>query len=88
MPRRILRGRVVSNKMDKTVVVLVERRVRDALYKKFVNKSKKYAAHDELNVCAEGDFVDIQECSPLSKRKTWRVIANLTQPDAKLAEAV
>ncbi len=75
MPRRILRGVVVSDKMDKTVTVKVERRIMHPLYKKFIRRSKKYAAHDEANACKEGDVVSIRECRPLSKRKTWEVIA-------------
>ncbi|MEQ8193537.1 MAG: 30S ribosomal protein S17 [Rhodospirillales bacterium] len=74
MPKRVLRGTVVSNKMDKTVIVMVERRVMHPLYKKFIRKSKKYAAHDADNRCQEGDTVNIQECRPLSKRKSWEVI--------------
>ncbi len=74
MPRRILRGVVVSDKMDKTVTVKVERRIMHPLYKKFIRRSKKYAAHDEVNACKEGDVVSIRECRPLSKRKTWEVI--------------
>lgn len=74
MPRRVLSGRVTSDKMDKTITVLVERRVMHPLYKKFIRRSKKYAAHDEENVCKEGDFVRIEECRPISKRKTWQVI--------------
>jgi len=74
MPKRVLRGLVVSDKMDKTVVVKVERRVMHPLYKKFIRKSKKYSAHDSENRCKEGETVDIQECRPISKRKTWEVI--------------
>ena len=74
MPKRVLTGRVVSDKMDKTVTVLVERRVMHPLYKKFIRRSKKYAAHDEANLCKEGDAVRIEECRPISKRKTWLVI--------------
>ncbi|MCH7864289.1 MAG: 30S ribosomal protein S17 [Proteobacteria bacterium] len=75
MPKRILRGVVVSDKMDKTVTVKVERRIMHPLYKKVIRRSKKYAAHDEANACKEGDVVSIRECRPLSKRKTWEVIA-------------
>nr|WP_298794118.1 30S ribosomal protein S17 [uncultured Acetobacter sp.] len=75
MPRRVLTGRVTSDKMDKTVTVLVERRVMHPLYKKFIRRSKKYAAHDEENVCKAGDMVRIIECTPISKRKTWAVVA-------------
>lgn len=74
MPRRVLVGRVTSDKMDKTITVLVERRIMHPLYKKFIRRSKKYAAHDENNVCKEGDAVRIEECRPLSKRKTWLLI--------------
>ena len=74
MPKRVLTGRVVSDKMDKTVTVLVERRVMHPLYKKFIRRSKKYAAHDEANLCKEGDVVRIEECRPISARKTWQVI--------------
>ena len=75
MPRRIMQGVVVSNKMDKSVVVNVERRTQHPLYKKFIRRSKKYVAHDENNSCKEGDVVQIQECRPISKRKNWEVIA-------------
>ncbi|GBR52771.1 30S ribosomal protein S17 [Neokomagataea thailandica NBRC 106555] len=74
MPRRVLTGRVTSDKMDKTVTVLVDRRVMHPLYKKFIRRSKKYAAHDEGNVCQIGDVVRIEECAPISKRKTWSVV--------------
>lgn len=73
MPRRVLTGRVTSDKMDKTVTVLVDRRVMHPLYKKFIRRSKKYAAHDEENTCKVGDTVRIIECPPISKRKTWLV---------------
>ena len=73
MPRRVLTGRVTSDKMDKTITVLVDRRVIHPLYKKFIRRSKKYAAHDELNECKVGDTVRIIECPPISKRKTWLV---------------
>ncbi len=74
MPRRVLTGRVTSDKMDKTVTVLVDRRIMHPLYKKFIRRSKKYAAHDEANECKAGDMVRIVECPPISKRKTWTVI--------------
>jgi small subunit ribosomal protein S17 len=74
MPRRVLTGRVTSDKMNKTVTVLVDRRVMHPLYKKFIRRSKNYAAHDEDNVCKVGDLVRIEECRPISKRKTWIVI--------------
>ena len=74
MPRRVLTGRVTSDKMDKTVTVLVARRIMHPLYKKFIRRSKKYAAHDEVNECKVGDTVRIDECRPISKRKTWIVV--------------
>jgi small subunit ribosomal protein S17 len=80
MPRRVLSGRVVSDKMDKTITVLVERRVIHPLYKKFIRRSKKYAAHDENNVCREGDAVRIEECRPISKRKTWLLVERNGEP--------
>ena len=70
---RQLTGRVVSDKMNKTVTVLVERRVTHPLYGKIVTRSKKYHAHDESNECKEGDLVTIEECRPLSRTKSWRV---------------
>ncbi len=72
--RKELIGAVVSNKMDKTVVVLVERRVRHPLYKKEIKKRKKFYAHDENNECRIGDIVRIMETRPLSKLKRWRVV--------------
>jgi len=74
MPKRVLTGRVTSDKMNKTVTVLVNRRVMHPIYKKFIRRSKKYAAHDEANLCKTGDTVRIEECRPISKRKTWMVI--------------
>ncbi len=75
MPKRVMQGVVVSDKMDKTVTVKVERRIKHPLYKKFINRSKKYAAHDENNTCKIGDTVSIRECKPISKRKKWEVLA-------------
>jgi small subunit ribosomal protein S17 len=74
MPRRVLEGKVVSDKCDKTVTVLVERRVKDPLYGKIIRRSAKYAAHDESNQWKVGDKVAIEECRPLSKSKKWRVV--------------
>ena len=74
MPKRILQGVVISDKMDKTVTVQVERRFKHTLYKKFIRRSKKYAAHDETNAVKVGDVVKIQECRPMSKRKKWEVV--------------
>jgi small subunit ribosomal protein S17 len=76
MPRRVLQGTVVSDKGDKTVTVLVERRVMHPVYKKYIKRSKKYAAHDETNRCKTGDVISIIECRPISKRKKWMVVEN------------
>lgn len=70
---RTLTGRVVSDKMDKTVTVLVERKVKHPLYGKVIRLSKKYHAHDENNELQVGDLVEIQESRPLSRTKTWNV---------------
>jgi small subunit ribosomal protein S17 len=88
MPKRVLTGRVTSDKMDKTVTVLVDRRVMHPLYKKFIRRSKNYAAHDEANVCKVGDTVRIEECPPISKRKAWLVVERNGQPLAASAAAV
>ena len=74
MPKRILTGTVVSDKADKTVVVKVERKVKHPLYGKIIRRSKKYHAHDEANVWKEGQIVRIEECAPISKLKSWRVV--------------
>ena len=74
MPRRVLQGTVVSDKMDKTVIVAVERRVMHPVYKKFIKRTKRYAAHDEANACKAGDIVRIRECRPMSKTKRWEVV--------------
>lgn len=66
-------GKVVSNKMNKSITVLVEGKVKHPIYGKFVNKSKKFVAHDEKDECNVGDTVRIMECRPLSKRKRWRL---------------
>lgn len=71
--RRALVGRVVSDKMQNTVTVLVERRVKHELYGKFITRSAKYHAHVEDGAAAQGDLVEIEECRPISKTKTWRV---------------
>ncbi|HEX2018699.1 MAG TPA: 30S ribosomal protein S17 [Aurantimonas sp.] len=76
MPKRILQGTVVSDKNEKTVVVLVERRFTHPLFKKTVRRSKKYKAHDENNQCKVGDMVSIQESRPISKDKSWVVVSN------------
>jgi small subunit ribosomal protein S17 len=71
---RILTGRVISNKMDKTITVLVERRVKHPIYGKFIKRSTKVRAHDSDNQCQVGDTVTVEQCRPLSKSKTWRLL--------------
>ncbi len=87
MPKRILTGSVVSDKTDKTVTVLVERRVKHPLYGKIIKRSKKYHAHDEANEYNEGDTVRIEETKPISKTKTWKVIDRVSASKGKAVEA-
>ena len=74
MPKRILTGKVTSNKSDKTITVIVERKIMHPMYKKFVTKSKKFSAHDSENRSNIGDIVNIRECTPISKNKRFEVI--------------
>ena len=76
MPKRILKGQVTSDRNDKTITVLVERRFTHPVLKKTIRKSKKYRAHDETNSFKIGDTVRIRECSPFSKSKRWEVLTN------------
>ena len=71
---RTMTGRVISNKMDKTVSVLVERMIKHPVYGKYIKRSTKLLAHDEQNQCQEGDMVTIASCRPISKRKTFRLV--------------
>ncbi len=71
---RTMTGRVVSNKMDKTISVLVERMIKHSVYGKYIKRSTKLLAHDEKNQCQEGDTVTITSCRPISKRKTFRLV--------------
>lgn len=77
MPKRVLTGNVVSDKGDKTVVVLVERKVKHPLYGKIIRRSKKYHAHDEGNEYREGETVRIEETAPISRLKTWKVVGRV-----------
>ncbi len=77
--KRTIVGRVVSNKMQKSVTVAIERLVRHPRYGKFIRRTTKVMAHDEANECREGDTVAIAECRPLSKRKSWRVVQIVTR---------
>ena len=76
---RTVEGRVVSNKMDKTVTVLVERQVKHALYGKYIKRSTKLHAHDADNACKEGDVVRVTAIAPMSKTKNWRVVEVITR---------
>lgn len=76
---RTVEGRVVSNKMDKTVTVLVERQVKHPLYGKYIKRSSKLHAHDADNACNEGDVVRVTEIAPMSKTKNWRVVEIVTR---------
>ena len=82
MPRKILKGKVVSAKNDKTVVVSVERSILHALYGKTIRRKKKYHAHDENNAFSEGDTVRIIESQPRSALKRWEVLTEQSQPKA------
>ncbi|MBB5209731.1 30S ribosomal protein S17 [Chiayiivirga flava] len=77
--KHTVEGRVVSNKMEKTVTVLVERQVKHGLYGKYIKRSTKLHAHDESNACKEGDVVRVTEIAPMSKTKNWRVVEILTR---------
>jgi small subunit ribosomal protein S17 len=72
--QRTVTGKVVSNKMDKTVSVSIERKVKHPLYGKYLRRSTKFMVHDEDNACNEGDVITIAECTPLSKNKSWRLV--------------
>lgn len=71
---RTLEGRVVSDKMDKSITVMVERKVKHPIYGKFIRRSTKVHAHDEANECGIGDLVVVEQCRPLSKSKAWRLV--------------
>jgi small subunit ribosomal protein S17 len=86
MPKRILQGVVVSDACDKTVIVRVERRVMHPVYKKYITRSKKYAAHDELNQIKAGATVRIEESRPISKRKRWIVLGDQAAAPAAAKE--
>ena len=78
---RTVVGRVVSDKMEKSAVVMVERKVRHPLYGKYMRRSTKLSIHDENNECRTGDTVSIQECRPISKNKSWRLVEVLERPE-------
>lgn len=76
-----LQGKVISSKMDKSIVVLVERKVRHPIYGKYIKRSSKIHAHDEGNICSEGDIVIIAETRPISKTKHWRLVNVVEKAD-------
>jgi len=86
--KKTMMGVVVSNKMDKTVVVKVERRFSHPVFKKVVKTTKKYKVHDEKNECLEGDFIRIQETRPLSKEKRWRLLGIISKDKSLMSEKV
>ena len=79
---RTATGKVVSDKMDKTVTVLVERQVKHPMYGKYLRRSTKFKVHDEENTCNEGDVVTIAECRPISKNKSWRLVEVVERANA------
>ena len=86
--KKPMTGVVVSNKMDKTVVIKVERRFSHPVFKKVVKTTKKYKVHDEKNECLEGDLVRIQETRPLSKEKRWRLLGIISRDKSLMSEKV
>ena len=80
--RRTATCKVISNKGDKSIIVLVERRVQHPIYGKIIKRSTKLMAHDEQNQCNEGDLVTVEECRPMSKRKTWTLVNVVEQAKA------
>ena len=84
--KKTMTGVVVSSKMDKTVVVKVERRFAHPVFKKVVKTTKKYKVHDERNECVEGDFIHIQESRPLSKEKRWRLLGVVAREKSLIIE--
>ncbi|PAJ72675.1 30S ribosomal protein S17 [Pseudoalteromonas sp. NBT06-2] len=76
---RTLQGRVVSNKMDKSIVVAIERQVKHPIYGKFIKRTTKLHAHDESNTCKEGNIVTIRECAPISKTKSWTLVSVVSE---------
>ena len=80
--KRTVTGKVVSDKMDKTVAVSIERKVKHPLYGKYLRRSTKFMVHDEDNACNEGDIITIAECQPLSKNKSWRLVEIVERANA------
>ena len=78
---RVVTGRVISNRMDKTATVLIERKVKHPVYGKYIRRSTKLHVHDENNACREGDLVTIQECRPYSRTKSWKLVEIVGRTD-------
>jgi small subunit ribosomal protein S17 len=79
--RRTITGRVISNRMDKTATVLIERRVKHPVYGKYIRRSSKLHVHDERNACEQGDTVTIEQCRPISRTKSWRLVEIIERGD-------
>ena len=86
--QRTITGKVVSSKMDKTISVSVERKVKHPMYGKYLRRTTKYMAHDEDNACNEGDVVTISECRPVSRNKSWRLVEIIERASAESLTAV
>jgi small subunit ribosomal protein S17 len=84
--QRMVTGRVTSDKMNKTITVQVERKVKHALYGKYISRRAKLHAHDENNECQVGDLVEVAECRPLSRSKSWRLVKVIARASAKLPD--
>ncbi len=82
---RTLQGRVISDRMDKTAVVLLERQIKHPLYEKYIRRSTKLHVHDENNECAVGDEVSIRECRPVSKKKSWQLVEVVKRSEDSMA---
>lgn len=82
---RTLQGKVISTKMDKTIVVLVERKIKHPIYGKYIKRSTKIHAHDEANACKEGDIVAIAESRPISKTKSWKLVEVVVKAEQEIA---
>jgi small subunit ribosomal protein S17 len=85
--QRMVTGRVTSDRMDKTITVMVERKVKHPLYGKYVSRRAKLHAHDENNECKVGDLVEVAECRPLSRTKSWRLVKIVERASARLPDA-
>jgi small subunit ribosomal protein S17 len=84
--QRVVTGRVTSDRMDKTITVMVERKVKHALYGKYISRRAKLHAHDENNECKVGDLVEVAECRPLSRTKSWRLVKIVERASARLPD--